>query len=389
VNIAVFVKSTTYHHGYGGLETQNKTLCEGLAKRGHRITVFSPKRELDVPSKDENGVSYIFIPSVYRLGLFNNKNNWVNRSYEKFKELHEKEKFDLVLSQSSAGLGVIRRKQELEIKVVSVSHGTILGELKTKFKNITSFKDALRSAPDLIFSMRVFFGRQRDFIHGSNKVIAVSNAVKKALLEETFVDENKVEVVHNGIDPSMFSQRPGKYGKVHLIYLGRVIRSKGVILLVEMIKDLNCILDVVGNGDDMDAMRREAEGLGISQKVVLHGQIPPDQVAGSLLRSDIFVFPTLRMEGLPMVLVEAMFSGLPIVAFDMGGVGDAVEDGVNGFLLKEDDVGGFKARLNELIESADLRFQMSQASIDRAHKEFTVENMAAKYENIFMEVITQ
>lgn len=387
MNIAVFIKSTTFHKGYGGLETQNKVLCEGLVRKGHKITVFSPQRELEIIETFENDVSYRFVSCVYKLGLITGTNNWVKRSYEEFVKLHAKERFDLVISQSSAGIGVIPKKSALQIKVVSISHGSILGELRTKLGSISSFRSAVGVLPDLIFVARVYFGRQRAFIHGSDKVIAVSNAVKKSIVDETFVNENKVEVVYNGVDPAKFHHKVGKYGKPHVVYLGRVIRSKGVLLLVDMVKDLNCVLDVVGEGEDMEILIDKVKSLDLTQKIVLHGRLSPDKVPGRLLASDIFVFPTLRVEGLPMVLVEAIFAGLPIVAFDMGGVSDVVQDGVNGYLLSSGDLIGFKAKLRELVENTDLRNQMGKASLELAEKFFSIDTMVSKYENIFMGVL--
>ena len=116
MNIAVFIKRTTFHKGHGGLETQNKVLCEGLRKKGHTITVFSPKWNLDLNEANESGIKYIFVECVYRMGpVFGffgtlQKENWINRSVEEFSTQHNKQSFDLVLAQSSTGLGVIKRK---------------------------------------------------------------------------------------------------------------------------------------------------------------------------------------------------------------------------------------------------------------------------------------
>ena len=64
----------TFHGNYGGLETQNRVLCEELVARGHDVLVFSPQRELKFETKYENGVKYHFVPCVYRLARFAKKN---------------------------------------------------------------------------------------------------------------------------------------------------------------------------------------------------------------------------------------------------------------------------------------------------------------------------
>ena len=68
MNIAVFTKKTTLHKGYGGLETLNKVLCEGLYEKGYNITVFSPTWNLGASERQENGIRYVFVDCVYRMG---------------------------------------------------------------------------------------------------------------------------------------------------------------------------------------------------------------------------------------------------------------------------------------------------------------------------------
>ena len=144
VRIAVFIKSTTLHKDYGGLETQNKVLCEGLVSRGYDVTVFWPVRELSMSAVEDKGVNYVFLDCVYRILPFSSsKPLWVDKSYSEFKKAHSQIPFDLVISQSSAGRGIINHKAELKIKVVSISHGSTLSELRTKILSSSSFIDYL------------------------------------------------------------------------------------------------------------------------------------------------------------------------------------------------------------------------------------------------------
>ena len=205
MNIAVFIKRTTFHEGYGGLETQNQTLCEGLSGKGHRVTVFSPKYELEQDFASKNGVDYVFVECSYRslAGLGHlDKNNWENKSFFAYKIAHDEKAFDIVLAQSSAGLGLLRRKSDLTVPVISISHGTTVGEYKTLLQSIKSFGDVIRLIPNTAYMLLNFFIRQRLFVLKSNKVIAVSNVVKQKLVEETFVSKGRITVIHNGVDES-------------------------------------------------------------------------------------------------------------------------------------------------------------------------------------------
>jgi len=395
VRIAVFIKSTPFHKNFGGLETQNKVLCEGLVKRGHDVVVFSPQKDVAKSSQKQEGVSYYFVPCVYRLGFFSSRdpNNWFNKSFAAFKELHEKEPFDLVVSQSSAGIGVIQKKNDLNIKAVSICHGTILGELKTRLQNIRSLKSALKLPLDTLFVLRVYFGRQREFIRHSNKVIAVSSAVKKAVIAETFVPENKITVIHNALDESKFARfekAEATDSNVIIIYVGRVVKSKGLFKLVEVLADSifnDTALHIVGDGEDMASLKNKIKTLGIENRVLFLGRVPHDDVISKLFASDIFVLPSMRVEGFPMTLVEAMFAGLPIVASDIGGISDAVVNKKNGFLVPPGNADVLHTKLMLLVGDPVLQEVFGENGRLMAHEQFSLASMLDKYEKVFGEVL--
>ncbi len=403
MNIAVFTKKTTFHKGYGGLETQNKILCEGLANRGHRITVFSPKWEFSLDEVNENGVKYIFIDCIYRMGpVFGffgtvQKENWINRSFEEFTTIHEKNKFDLVLAQSSAGLGVIRRKRELDIKAISISHGSITGEYKTFLSSMELPKDLLLLIKNTGFAAKNFFRRQREFVHGSNKIIAVSNFVKESLVDETFVMDRKIEVIHNGVDPKRFFPQGKKISRGNkILYVGQIIKSKGILDLMKMFIDpelTNLRIDMVGAGELLGTVQnRTLSDEKLKNRIHFLGKVPYDELVEKYYKNKeygIFVLPTKRYEGFPMVLVESMFSALPTVAYDKGGVKDAVEDGENGFLVKQDDTNEFKKKVLQIAEDKDLRQKMSDNALKIAYEKYTLQNMLDQYEKVIKEVVDE
>lgn len=394
MNIAVFIKGTTFHKGFGGLETQNKLLCEGLSQRGHTITVFSPQKDLKELQLSENGVNYIFTPCTFKMGFFasHQKNNWLNKSYQAFLEVNSLNKFDLVVSQSSAGLGVINHKKDLKIKIVSISHGTIVGEFKSATRNLFSPKQLVKWILDAFFVFRNFFGRQRAFIYGSDHLVAVSNSVKRAVIDETFVPEDFVTVIHNGIDENKFANftRYSNPQKVNLIYVGRVIKEKGVfdlVKVVEQLKNENVHLTIVGSGADFESLKQQVSDKNLKDIVTFSGSLKYEDALYKLFESDIFILPTLRVEGFPMTLVEAMFAELPVVATNIGGISDAVQDGNTGMLVKPGDLNGLKDKILELVKNADLRQQMGKSGKMYAQNNFSLNTMLTKYEQVFKEVL--
>lgn len=394
MRIAIFAKRTTHHTGYGGLETQNNLLADELVNRGHEVVVFSPKWELEEGEINENGVRYVMVNAIYKFGGFFgisakiNKNNWLNKSVEVFLRFHKEQPFDVVLSQSAAGHGIIRKKKELNIKVITISHGTIIGEFQTFLKEMNLPSDFWKLVKNTGFVLNNFFIRQRDIILHSNRVIAVSNAVKEALVEETFIDDRRIEVIHNGIRPiDLLKGTENKCPVV--IYVGRVEKSKGIQLLLQALSQISSeyYLKIIGTGPYLTKLQEQAEILKISGKVEFVGRVNHSAVLQHLAVSDIFVLPTLRVEGFPMTIVEAMFAHLPLLVSNMGGVADAVENEVNGFLVESNNADALKDALCTLINNAELRVEMGEKSYQKAVQQFTITTMVDGYEKVIQEVL--
>jgi len=396
MKIAVFTKSTTLHKNHGGLETQNRTLCEGLSKKGHQITVFSPKKEIGVESIEENGVKYIFIDSDYKNYIFARfkKDSWTKKSLKVFSKINEKENFDIVLGQSASAESIVENKSNLGVKVVSIAHGTTSGEFSTFIKNISSIKDIYWLVRNTQYFLRQYFGRQRRYVLHSDMVVAVSNYVKKSLISETFVSENKVKVIHNGVDPSLFEREEKDRdigGVVNLYFIGRVEKSKGILTMIDIVRDIDrdIVFHIVGDGSCMEETKKRVGKYRLQEKVSFHGRLPRLEVSKFIknISPDIFVFPTQRVEGFPMVIVEAMLAGIPTVAFDFGGVSDAVKDGETGYLIDAGNNRSFRKRVTDLIDDRRTRIKFGKNSKEMAEKEFTIGKMVDSYEKAFMEVI--
>jgi glycosyltransferase involved in cell wall biosynthesis len=393
MQIAVFIKRTTLHPTFGGLETQNKLLCEGLVSRGHTVTIFSPKLGANLNTADENGVKYIFIDCSFRsLAGFGalDKNNWHNRSIDEFNKIHSTSPFDLVLGQSSAALGIIAKKEELAIPVVSISHGTILGEYKTRLQSLDTFKDLIRMIPDTGYLLLNFFKRQRQFVLHSNKIIAVSNIVKRKLIDETFVPASKITVVYNGIDSSKVSydETVSDSGRVNFIYVGLIHPSKGLRDLVKAIcKVDNAYLTIVGKGPYEKDLGKLISKLGVSDRISLAGPIPYETLLRTYKDYDVFVLPTRRMEGFPMTTVEAMFAGLPSLVSDMGGTPEAIENEVSGFVFESGNIRQLQDRITYFVNNPASIVSMGNAARKRAMSMYTLEKMVDEYEKVMQEVI--
>lgn len=139
-------------------------------------------------------------------------------------------------------------------------------------------------------------------------------------------------------------------------------------------------LDVAGAGRETDALRGQAESLGIADRVRFLGW--RDDVRTLMERWDIYAQPS-RAEGFGLAVVEAMAAGLPVVTTDVGGLAEIVANGESGWLVPVGDTRMMAARLGELIADPDARTRMGDAGRARAVSEFSPEREAAAIQSAY------
>jgi glycosyltransferase involved in cell wall biosynthesis len=177
------------------------------------------------------------------------------------------------------------------------------------------------------------------------------------------------------LPPPRSSTRDGAR-RLRLLFVGRVIRSKGVrdaVRAIAKLSDLNgLVFDVVGDGDDLAACKDEARDLGVSDRVIFHGRLPRKEIDPFYATADVFVFPSFR-EPSGNVVLEAMSHGLAMVVADRGGPGFVVDD-TCGFRIPVVDpkqfAEGIAACIRKLSAEPDLIVEMGTAARERVKRQF-------------------
>lgn len=151
-------------------------------------------------------------------------------------------------------------------------------------------------------------------------------------------------------------------------------------------QEKDAVLVMVGSGPEEKTVRLLAEDLGLKERVILTGRIPPELISGVYRSADIFVFPSVT-ETQGLVLVEAMAAGMPVVAKAAFGSLAMVRDGITGYLCRGDEE-EFAEKTLALLKDPDLRKSMSLAAAKRA-EELSADKMALRLESAYYGLINR
>jgi glycosyltransferase involved in cell wall biosynthesis len=218
------------------------------------------------------------------------------------------------------------------------------------------------------------------------KIISVSQANKDMALRRAIAPPDAVVRIWNGVPDVPLRADPGSGNPLTLVMIARCVPQKDHLLLIEALSRLqgDWRLRLVGDGPLRVGVEEAISKAGLGDRVQCLGD--RSDVASLLAAADLFVLAT-RWEGLPLCILEAMRAGLPVVATDVGGVREAVTDGVTGYLTRSGDVQQMRSRVRELLGSRALLQSMGAAARARYERDFNVHNMARATWALYREVM--
>jgi glycogen(starch) synthase len=193
---------------------------------------------------------------------------------------------------------------------------------------------------------------------------------------------------HEGLLQARIARNSGDAGPLRLLFLGRIETRKGIAPLIQALQAVldsgrAVQVDIVGERVD-DANFALLSGLLAAWPgmVTWHGFLPADKVDALMRAADIFVAPSLY-ESFGLIYVEAQRYALPSVAFAAGGVREVVSDGVDGLLVPVGDARGLAMALMRLVDDADLRHRLSAGARASYEARFGVGLMSARLEQVY------
>ena len=258
------------------------------------------------------------------------------------------------------------------VPLVITFHNYVLDEFMRNYSNPLQ---NLHYATDL-----KWFTRRA--IKQARVITSVSNFTAN-LVRREITDAKNIRVIHNGIDTTRFFPKHSnkRYGRIEVLYSGNLTSRKGAFLLPEIAK----IIDSNVRISYTRGLRTKAF-LPPADNLIDIGMIPYLSMPDLYRQMDILFMPTVR-EGLSLSMIEAMASGLPVVATNCSSTSELIVDGKGGYLCALGDAEEFSDKINLLAGSPRLRKEMGQFNRSRVEKMFTEDQMVEKYQQLFEETM--
>lgn len=389
MKICVFSIVTYWHGVKGGMEIHGKILCEGLVKRGHEVTIISTRHPNGKECEEVNGIKIYYLAET---GFSTYWKKWGKESLKKFDQLNRTKSFDIVLSQSFNGYYFAKNKKKYRIPLVSFLHGAGPYMTIAKIKIALNWQSIsiIEVLKTLINFIVHYFVLHLPAVLGSDLIICVSDHVKESLRKWYPVRKKTIYTIMNGIDTIKFSPNEQERnrlrkclgvgeGELLLMTSGTISEEKGHHLAVESLnilsKENNLKLMVVGDGDYRNAVSGLIDKFGLKNRVILTGYVPHESISNYYNAADIYLIPTLRAEGLPFALIEAMSIGLPIIASKAGGIPNVMKDGKDGLLINPGDTNDMVSKILLLLRNKSLGKELGVKARQKVLNELNSENM--------------
>ncbi len=391
LKLAVF--NTQPPHLYpGGVERR-------ILETGKRLSdqvdfkVYSGTKSGFHESAKVNGVTIVPCRSTDRVFPLD---NWTfNRTLAK---MAGSIKADVFESHNVSGYSFQKALNKLGIKApfITTVHGVLADEYaQAQLRGGMSTRDRVAN----------FFMNRLALIEGESArnatlVVTISEYSQKKIAELYNVDQLKIRIVPNGVDPERFKptvkgckelrERINAGNSQAVLFVGRLIPRKGLSYLIKAAKQVvkghsETLFIIVGDGPLKNHLISEVKLANLGDNFVFLGDVSEAELPTVYGCADVFAFPSIQ-EGQGIALLEAQASGKPVVAFNVSGVIEAVVDGETG-LLVEPNAEGLAEAIQKLLADASLRQKMGTRGRERVLKEFTWDLCAQKMFSAYHEAL--
>lgn len=361
--LRVLIGADTFLPHVNGAARFAERLAAGLVARGHDVHVAAPSvghgnsgtfTEVieGEPMTMHRLPAYRFLPHDWLTFVL----PWRSKHYAR--RVLDDVKPDVVHIQSHIviGRGLAREARKRGIPLIATNH--VMAENILDFTTLPDFLDR-------IFVKLAWADAKRTFA----LTRAVTTPTRRAadFLEST-IDIHGVIPISCGIDRSNYTPDLEPRDANRILFVGRLTTEKGIDVVLHALAQLdpalNATFDIVGGGDQRRNLEQLAAQLGVSDRVTFHGHASEEDLRSLYTRASVFAIASIA-ELQSIATMEAMASGLPIVAANAVALPHLVHDGENGYLFEPGDADELAARLTDVLTAEpEERRRMQQASLD-------------------------
>ncbi len=266
--------------------------------------------------------------------------------------------------------------------------GAIQGKLCTAFHGL-DLSGKLQKDGDLLYD---------ELFDRGDLFLPISEYWKRLLIELN-CDEKKITVHRMGIDCQKFTftpRQPSPDGQIRLVSVARLVEKKGIEYGIRAVAKLSQIAHnlkyhIVGDGELRESLESLIQELEVSDTIKLVGWKERKEIIKILNSGHIFLAPSVTshngdQEGIPVVLMEAMAMGLPVVSTQHSGIPELVEDRVSGFLVPERDSEALAQKINYLIQHPDIWGQMGKEGRLKVEKFYNIDQLNDRLIEIYQKL---
>lgn len=387
------------------MQQHSEDLARGLIATGHEVTLLTAR----VPP----GGDMTALPGLagvdWAVGdadcpVFFSP-DWGAASVAAYVERAQRRPFDVIHSQAGGAKGLLDAGYGRQAPIVVAYHGNFHGYVKAELRAGWSHRPrgyGLARAAKHCFDQAVaHYGQGHARAYSDLEAIVVSRSQLRDTIRSQRLDSARTHVVMNGVDVDAF--RPGADAGMRarwnvppdaplLMTLGRLASDKGTDRAVLAMRDLpeRATLVVVGSGPEEGSLRALAARAGVGGRVRFVGSVSQVEVPAAMRAADVFWFPTTRDEAAPLVMPQAMASGLPVVASRIGGIPDYVGcPGEDAILIPAGDVVRLVAETRPLLDDAARRAALGAAARARVERHFSLAVMARQTVDVYRRAIAR
>ncbi len=392
-----------FHWLKGGSETYYFELGKMLKAHGHEVAYFSMYDEKNIKTGDRE---YFVEPSdMNSKNIFKAFNVIYNRKNKKIMDKALEEfKPDVVhvnLFQRQLTYSIIKACKEKNIPVVFTAHdlqavcpasamlcnGKICSACLNKSKFNCVKKRCVKNSflKSLLCSIEATIYKKSKVYNSFNLIISPSSFVGNMMKNDGVT--TKIVTLHNFIDIDFFCNLNGNDNE-YAFFFGRLSKEKGIVTLLKAFsKQPYGNLVIAGDGPEKESIIRYINDNNLTNRVKLLGHVSRDEVKTYISNCSFVVLPSIWYENCSYSIIETLSTGKPVIASRIGGNPELIDDGINGFLYRFDDIGELSSIMSKMFKNSELRKKMGENARKYAVERYSMDLYYNKIIDCYSDVV--